>query len=242
MNAKSLVACAALLMGVAFVAPQASAAGVQSDVVGYTTVKMEAGKWYQIGSPFTALKDGAKQTITEVFGSGFSSGDTLYFFDNTKGQYTHTMTWDSFEGQTGWFESLDDVETTKKTIEPGTAVFIQKAVTGTVTLAGKVDAKAVTSVGSDLGNHWSMVVFQYPTATAIKDIKWSTSFANNDMLYIFDAKLQRYTNSLVYLADEGYPVGWYDSAEDVDLSNVVIQPGQALFIHKVSPKKGSLQK
>ncbi len=54
-------------------------AAVESATVGYTTMAMEAGKWYMVGTPFSALSDTTERRVNDVFAlEGFADGDVLY--------------------------------------------------------------------------------------------------------------------------------------------------------------------
>ena len=244
MNAKSLVACAALLMGVAFVAPQASAAGVQSDVVGYTTIKMDADKWYMIGTPFTAL-DGAKTVrINDLFRADFQTRDSMRVLDTNSNTYTVYFWNGNADGQKGaWVEkSARNPVPTEATIGPGQAVYIQKtkdAAATTLTLAGKVEATTV-EFGLDTTGSWSQVVAVWPTDTALNDIVW-TGMKTRDSIRILNSDLNEY--SVYYWngkAKEGQGAWVEGSSRNPTPSTRIVKAGEAMFVNKLDAGKATL--
>ena len=67
MNERRFLAGMALVAGVVLLNAPLNAA-VESDVVGYTTMTMEAGKWYQVGNPLVP----GRQSLRGV-GRGWSA-------------------------------------------------------------------------------------------------------------------------------------------------------------------------
>ena len=74
--------CSTLCLWVVSFLASPTSAAVESDVVGYTTITMEAGKWYQVGNPFVALEEGGVIELNDGFGTGFATGDQLYLYNS----------------------------------------------------------------------------------------------------------------------------------------------------------------
>ena len=208
-------------------------AQVESDIVGYTTITMEAGKWYQVGSPFVALEDGAALKLNEVFTTGFGAGDVLNMFNVERGTYV-AYYWNARKG--GWalstapVASLVDVE-----IPVGQAVFINKATAGDVLLSGRVSVEEAVEFGSDSGESWDQICCVYPQNVKLNEIVW-TGLKGGDVLNIFSTTEDKY-NAYYWNARKG---GWALSTAPVaSLVDVEIPAGQAFFINKVSVGKAT---
>ena len=126
MDMKKIITCAALLAGIAFFNGRLNAQ-VESDIVGYTTIAMEAGKWYQVGSPFVALDDTAStQKINEVFTIGFSEGDSINILNTAAMEYV-AYYWKT--SANGWCTKRGTTPVDVK-IPAGQALFVNKASAG----------------------------------------------------------------------------------------------------------------
>ena len=210
-------------------------AAVESDVVGYTTMTMEAGKWYQVGCPFGQL-DGSKIfSVNDVFSRGFKTGDSINIFDSEKGSYS-VLSWsDSLNAWTD-FPGAPFASTAQLT--EGQAIFVSKAVTSEITLSGKV-SEVVVSFGKEGGNAWNQIVAVWPVASKVNDLKWS-GLQTGDILNVLNADSGTYE---VFYWDENVGGGKWVVAPGVPLpSDKAIAPGQALFVNKVSAGLGSLTK
>ena len=139
-------------------------AQVESDIVGYTTVTMEAGKWYQVGSPFVALEEGTTLKLNDVFTTGFGAGDTLQLYSSVNSSYT-TYRWNTYKN--GWATNTSPVATLADvTLPVGQAVFINKKVDGDVILTGKVSAEEAVTFGNEAGSAWDQFVCVYQIGRA----------------------------------------------------------------------------
>ena len=227
MKAKGISICAALLTGLLFLNDPLFAA-VESDIVGYTTITMEAGKWYQVGVPFEQLNGATSYNISEVFSKGFSDGDMLFVMDPTTCAYPVVRKWRTVNGTSGWgkvaIPKLEDA-----TIDAGEAVLINKKTTGDVTFIGKVNSLAKSVISGD--NAWSLVALQYPTEVAINSLKWS-GIENNDMLFVMDPELCTYITVRKWRTVNGTS-GWGKVAIP-KLEDLTLTPGQAVLINKKS--------
>ena len=116
-------------------------AAVESDVVGYTTIEMQADKWYQVGSPFIPLTDGAEQTLNNTFTTGFSTNDQVYVYDPEMGSYKGPYVWGTANGQTGWWNTTTSSLTTT-VLTPGQAFFIHKQSLGVASVLPGVASSA----------------------------------------------------------------------------------------------------
>ena len=190
---------------------------------------MEAGKWYQVGTPFVELSEGETPQLNTVFAKGFSDGDSINIFDSTTSIYTPYY-WKTSAG--GWC--------TKRGTSPvaidvprGQAVFINKQVTGIVTLAGRVSVAEATTFGREEGDTWNQIVCVYPQALKLNDIKW-TGITDGDAVSIYDSQTAVYA-PYYWKSSAG---GWCTKRVSTPV-NVEIPIGQAMFINKVSKGLGT---
>ncbi len=210
-------------------------AAVESDVVGYTTITMEAGKWYQVGTPFVNLDESAQPKINTVFTSGFGAGDTLSVYNPATSLYT-TYHWNT--NNSAWCASKRPTAAAVDVILPtGKAVFINKAVAGEVTLSGKVSFAEATEFGSATGNAWDQIVCVYPETIKLNEIIW-TGLASGDTLSIYDTETALYTTYHWNTTKSAWCASKRPTAAAVDVN---VPAGQALFINKASVGTASCQ-
>ena len=229
MKAKSIFQCAALLTGLLFLNVPLFAA-VESDIVGYTTIPMEAGKWYMMTAPFVGLSEGA--TINDLLCGGFCDNDLLYLYDNTTGTYKAIRAWK--DGM--WRMGTANTTPATDVLPPGQGFFIVKAAPSTVTIAGQVSDHEVSTFGSESGPVWSMTGVCYPEGVQLNSLSWS-GLANGDLLYLYDNETNSY-KAIRAWKDGAWRVGTANSTLATDL----IKPGQGFFINKVSTGTGSYSK
>lgn len=240
MKAKGILQCAALLTGLLFLNVPLFAA-VESDIVGYTTIPMEAGKWYQVGYPFVSLEGNASDTIAvnDCFTSGFSSGDRLYVLDLQNGGYEAGLYW--VPSKNAWCDRPNPTtaEASDKVLNPGQAVYINKKVTGNVTVSGRVQTQEV-AFGDASGNTWNQVCAVWPEAVALSDLKWSNLSAG-DRLYVLDSENGGYEAGLYWVPSKN---AWCNLPNPTTAvaSDKVLSPGQAVYIQKKSSGVGTLIK
>ena len=235
MNERRFLAGMALVAGVVLLNAPLNAA-VESDVVGYTTMTMEAGKWYQVGCPFVALEDGETPTMNTVFDTGFSDGDMAYIYDSHSNSYGATRQWASLgDGATGWYD-LATVTLDATPLTAGQAVFVHKAKTGEVTFRGRVSEVTSLPFGNEDGGSWAQIVCVHPTERSLNAMKW-TSISDGDQAYIYDSATGAYKATRQWATIDGKS-GWYNlSTVTLDAEKLPI--GQAIFIHKKSKGQGS---
>ena len=217
----------ATLLSAALLLNAPLSAAVESDVVGYTTITMEAGKWYQIGTPFASL-DGKEETVNDVFCNGFTSGDALYVYDSDLGRYSSVITWGTVQ-EGAWGD--EGTWTVSNPILPaGKAVFIRKAATSTICLSGRVSSDVTTVFGDEDATTWSQIVLVYPADTEVNKMKWE-GLQEGDALYIYDSASQRYKSALTWTStiDESGEPKWCNEAS-WSVSTEKIPAGQALFV------------
>ena len=101
---------------------------------------MQAGKWYQIGTPFVELEEGQTATLNTAFGQGFADNDLAYIYDSETNSYLGPYAWLTYNGQTGWWNTGLGVLCDTK-LSPGQAVFIYKQSQGKSTLLPTVSGK-----------------------------------------------------------------------------------------------------
>ena len=211
-------------------------AAVESDIVGYTQIEMQAGKWYQVGTPFIPLTDGAEQTLNNTFTTGFADGDQVYIYDSETNGYRGYYEWSTYNGQTGWFDVNMGILCTES-LMPGQAVFIHKKTAGTVALPGRVSTATAAIFGNEAGNAWAQITCVFPAAGSVNDLTW-TGVQDGDQLYIYDPETNGYRGYYEWSTYNGQ-TGWFDVNLGV-LCSEQLNPGQAVFINKKSAGTATL--
>lgn len=238
MKAKSIFQCAALLTGLLFLNDPLFAT-VESDIVGYTTITMEAGKWYQIGVVFDTL-DGT-QDINQIFSMGFGQGDELHVYDNDTARYVAIRCWkDGSEGR-GWYKNDASEVLATDQFKSGQGFFVKKKVAGDVVLKGCVNATSVVSFGTDASPAYGMIAYPYPSVTKINDASWG-NVEVGDELHVYDNTLSRYTAIRCWKKDAEGIGHWYKNDASTELATDDLTPGQAFFVRKKTAGKGNLAK
>ena len=213
----------ATLLSAALLLNAPLSAAVESDTVGYTTIEMQAGKWYQIGNPFVGLEKESLATLGKDFSSGFSAGDRIYVYDSSTSTYAKPVYWNPTTNSWGTLlgESVDI------NLKEGQAIFVYKATSGTVTLKGRVAIDTPVSVGAENGSAWAQIVCLYPGETALNELKWE-GFNSGDRMYLYDSETSQYQT----------PVYWNAATQTwgdlfgTPANDVTLNPGQAMFIYK----------
>ena len=207
-------------------------AAVESDVVGYTTITMEAGKWYLLGNPFVALDGATTYKINEMFGgSGFQDEDVLYILESS-GKFIPFYWNASHAGWSRhpvlWREDTADYPVTS-------AVYLHKMSNGKLTFSGKV-ASIEIPVGTEEGNAWSLTSLVYPKSASLGEYTWE-GFSNDDMLYTMSDNgvfTSHYWNEL----KQGWslhPILWREDSTPLAI-------GQAVYLLKRSAGTGTISK
>ena len=194
---------------------------------------MQAGKWYQVGTPFVPLTDGAEQTINNTFTTGFSTGDQLYVYDSKTGNYKSPYMWGTIEGQTGWWD-LSTGLLASETLSLGQAVFISKSamsVPGELILPGRVSTTTATRFGNASTASWEQVICVYPGEQELNDLKWE-GLQEGDEAYLYDSTTGNYKSPYMWGTIEDQ-TGWWDLSTGL-LASETLSPGQAVFINKKS--------
>ena len=204
-------------------------AAVESDIVGYTTIEMQAGKWYQIGTPFVDLGDKEEVLLNEVFSSGFSEGDTLCIFDSESSAYTSYLYW--IEDKGAWCDlPIPSLATPSMATLPfGQAVYIHKNTSGQIVLSGKVEAKAITFGAEDVPV-WAQIAPVWPVSCDVNDYAWE-GLTQGDTLTVWDSDTSSYS-AYAYWNETQH--AWCDLpipgiAKPISIS---LAPGQAVYISK----------
>ena len=211
-------------------------AAVESDTVGYTTIEMQAGKWYQIGTPFVELEEGQTATLNTAFGQGFADNDLAYIYDSETNSYLGPYAWLTYNGQTGWWNTGLGVLCDTK-LSPGQAVFIQKNTSSAVPFTGRVSATTPCSFGAESTSSWAQVACVYPEARTLNEMTW-TNLEDGDQAYIYDSETNSYLGPYAWLTYNGQ-TGWWNTGLGV-LCDTKLSPGQAVFIYKQSQGKSTL--
>ncbi len=208
-------------------------AAVESDVVGYTTIKMEAGKWYIVGTPFVPLNN-APQTfkVNELFEtSTFSNGDLLYLTDKD-GTFTFYYWNSEYEG---WSKSPRIWQEDNIEYPITTGLYLHPTSDASVTFSGTV-AMTEIPVGTAEGNSWNLISLVCPISATLNAYSWS-GFSSRDVLYTLNAD-GRYVPHYWHQSAEG--TGWSTSARIWLEDQTPLEIGQAVYIFKVSPGIGSI--
>lgn len=217
--------CSALFLWVASAPVSSLHAAVESDVVGYTTIEMQAGKWYQIGCPFVELEDGQEQTLNSIFKEGFGGGDIAYVYDPTTSSYATPVYWSAISNTWGDAWGVPS----NISLSKGQAVFIYKASVGKVVFKGRVDSTVVSQIGSEEARAtWGQIACVYPKSMKVNEMSWS-GFAGGDIMYVYDTESAQYLPPLYWSA---VTQTWGDAFGTP--SNLELATGQAMFIYKNS--------
>ena len=221
----------ATLLSAALLLNAPLSAAVESDVVGYTTIEMQAGTWYLLGNPFIALDGTASFKLNDVYvGEGLHTGDLLYVLN---GNTFSPRYWN--EGEEKWSTNslffIDDLTE----YSASTAVYLKKMSAGNLTFTGKVSPVRI-EVGTEDGNAWSLTALTYPKVSTLDEYTWE-GFQPNDMLYTTakDGSLvPHYWNSTSqsWSTNELFPVS----------DNTPLSIGQAVYLLKKSAGTGTISK
>ena len=206
---------------------------------------MKADKWYQVAFPFVQLDDTETVSISEAFNSGFVNGDTLMILNPQNGLYENRAFWvsEANEGQGAWCDKpvLAIAKPVDVQLAPGQAVFVYKRTTSDVVIAGKVKATEA-QFGDDAGNVWAQVGVVWPETKSVNDLKW-TGLQAGDTLRVLDSETGLYGQQAFWVPAANNGQGaWCDKpvlaiAKPVD---ILLAPGQAVFILKVSAGIGTV--
>ena len=199
---------------------------------------MEAGKWYQVGSPFVPLEEGVTSVkLNDFLVEGFADGDTVNVYLPEEARYEIYSWRNSGTDKAGWYSgrnpNLADVD-----ISIGQAVFVHKDKTSGIThFSGKVSASEISTFGSEEGNVWNQIVCVYPQTKKLNELLWS-GLQDDDTLNIYLPDEARY--EIYSWRNSGTDrAGWY-SGRNPNLADVDIPIGQAFFINKSSKGIGQL--
>ena len=242
MKAKSIFQCAALLTGLLFLNVPLFAA-VESDIVGYTTITMEAGKWYQIGIPFASLDGTTEAEINAVFNQGFVDGDSLYIFNPDTLAYT-AYDWNSAVGESGaWVKPRKPTVATTATVKAGQGVYICKAETASFTCQGSVKVATEIEFGKTEGSGWNQITVLFPETGDLNGFKWQ-GLKSGDSIYIFNPETLTYTayewNETLNNTITNQAGAWVKPRKPNVFVNIPVSAGQAYYINKISAGVGKV--
>ena len=237
MKAKSIFQCAALLTGLLFLNVPLFAA-VESDIVGYTTISMEAGKWYQVGYPFSPLDGAESIKLNDCFTEGFALEDTLMILDVVNSSYEAMLYW--VPEKNAWCNlPIAAIATpSDKVLKPGQAVYIYKKTAGDVIFSGQVKA-VETNFGAESGNQWAQICVVWPEQKALNSLQW-TNLALGDTLQVLNVDSASYEPMLYWVPEKQ---AWCDLpiAAIATPSDKVLTPGQAVYIYKATQGVGAVK-
>ena len=217
----------ATLLSAALLLNAPLSAAVESDVVGYTTIEMQAGKWYILGNPFVALDDSSTYKLNDLFtGEGFHANDKLYLL--TDGLFV-SFYWN--DAHKGWSKHPVIWQEDSTEYPASTAVYLNKNSLGQFTFSGKVKVQPI-EIGEEDGNSWTLTALNYPAPSTLSEYEWS-NFSTGDELYTLDVDgvfTSHYWNS----SRKGWskhPVIWQEDPK-------LLSSGEAVYLHKKSTGKG----
>ena len=207
-------------------------AAVESDIVGYSTITLDEGKWYILGNPFTPLDGSTTFKINSVYtGEGFQTGDMLYILSDD-GTFLLRY-WNN--GAKKW-STHPVVCVEDETDYPlSTAVYLNKKSVGDIVFSGKVSPLEIP-VGSEEGNQWSLTALAYPKEALLNDYEWS-NFASGDLLYTSTSEgdfTLHYWNSNL----QGWSTHPVAPVPDKNMLSI----GQAVYLLKQSKGIGTISK
>ena len=215
----------ATLLSAALLLNAPLSAAVESDTVGYTTVEMEAGKWYLLGNPFVPLSKVDTFSVNEVFqGDGFGANDVLFTLSAEGTFQPH------YWRNNKWCTDIFGTTPADTQYPITTAVYINKQVDGNVVFTGKVAAIEV-EIGSQEGQTWSLTSLTFPADKKLSDYTW-TNFGENDVLYTL---AEDGTFKAHYWRNNKWCTDVFGIAEDES----PLQVGHALYINKQSAGFGT---
>ncbi len=207
-------------------------AAVESPVVGYLTITMEAGKWYMVGNPFKDLDDAETYTLATLFAgnSKFSDGDKLFVSNGGNG-YKNRF-WNAEEQKWSMNPRIFLEDTTVYSSKD--AVYIHKAEEGSVTFSGKVSVDPV-DFGTEEGSSWQLLTLPWPSDRNISDYVWSNC-EDGDRLYIPVKETGSYKNRFWNATEKKWSTNPRIFIEATD----TLEAGCGVFINKVSKGLGSV--
>lgn len=221
-------------------------AAVESEIVGYTTIEMEAGKWYQIGCPFINLKGVEEVSINDIF-TGFSDSDVIMVYDNDSNNGYAQAFWRAGAngGAGGWCtSSTGPTKASAITVKAGDAAFINKK-NGDLklTFSGKVSYEEVPFGHAD-GGAWAMVTPVWPEDIALADLEF-TALGTNDVIMIYnpgdETTAAGYSQGFWRPEANSGAGGWCRASTGPQRAfNPTIKAGQAVFIKKTTAGIGTL--
>ena len=210
-------------------------ATVESDIVGYTTISMEAGKWYQIGCPFVTLEEGATVTINDLISLPNDSINNRDFIGvmNPATCVYKLFYWNSTaRGGQGAF--CDNVLTsTPSTVQmsKGQTVFFKPKKDCTVTFSGRVTVDTSLEIGSEEGQSWNQFCIPYPETIKINDLQW-TGISANDLLAVLNTDTCVYKFYYWKAAANAGRGGWCDNVLTTTATQDTLAPGQGVLLKK----------
>ena len=217
MNFKSILACAALLIGIG-----TATAAVESEVVGYTTVTLKKG-YNMLAVNFESLtsEDGISiQDLGFTLEAGFTGGtngtrgDQIQVYDAQRGEYTTYFLYNNErrpeDGKNGkWCKSNGEVAAA--TFKSGDSFWFRKRGENdaTISIAGAVSIQEVQAISIVKG--YTMIGNAFPINFNPNDLGadyWmaaiksgavgGTNGTRGDQIQVYDAQRGEYTTYFLY--------------------------------------------
>lgn len=151
MNFKSILACAALLIGIG-----TATAAVESDVVGYQNIDIKPGfnmiafNFQPLEGEGISIQDFVANKEDLVAGSGTSVADQIQVWDPVKNEFTvyfYRAKSGRFSAGPAWVKSTAPTVATADVVQPGSGVWFARpktAMASTITVSGKITTESNT--------------------------------------------------------------------------------------------------
>ena len=203
-----------------------------SNIVGYQSNNLVAGKFNLISLPFAGVTGGNSKITEAMSGSWFGGetsedGDLIKVWNPTVSGYTayYYYTDDSHEYD-GWYDEsgsfyFDDCEENADGLEPGwTAWYRSRGTTApSVTMSGAVAPEDDISF-TIYGGGFNLIANPFPTAfqpNTKTQVDWGAIHGgetsnDGDLIKLWDSSVSGYTAYYYYTDDSHEYDGWYDES------------------------------
>ena len=211
-----------------------------SNIVGYTTISLNAGKQDIMGAPFVsvAAKSFSIQNLT--IADPTDAVDWIKVYNPVNGKYEKASYYDeiyeSLEAEDPMGSGFGDEDGTivDMTIDPGQGFWMQTAKATTVTIPGEVVVASDNTTTLKASKH-DMVAGIFPVTLNIQDITLSTPTDAVDWIKVYNPVSGKYEKASYYdeiyeslEAEDPMGSGWGD--EDGTVVDMTINPGQGFWM------------
>ncbi len=211
-----------------------------ANVVGYTTVSLNAGKQDIMGTPFVSVATKAFSIQDLSIATPSDGVDWVKVYNPVSGKYDKASYWDeiyeSLEAEDPMGSGFGDEEGTvvDMTIDPGQGFWMQTAKSTTVTIPGEVVA-ASDNTTTLKASKQDMVTGIFPVALDIQDISLSVPTDGVDWIKVYNPTTGKYQKASYWdeiyeslEAEDPMGSGWGD--EEGTIVNLTVNPGQGFWM------------